>query len=118
MTGQQQADQRTGPFGDHRGPGRTHHPPLQAKDKPQVKGDVDQVGAQQDHQRRPSVLRAQEPADQRVAGQRRRQAEQPRVEKLAGHLVQFRRRLHEVQRHPAQWHAQRAQNHCQPHSQQ
>ncbi|MNL42794.1 hypothetical protein D3C87_1652730 [compost metagenome] len=101
LTGHQQTDQRAGPFGDHRSPGGTDHAPFQAQHKPQVQGDVDQVGAQENRQRRAGVLRAEEPADQCITGQRRGQPEQPRMEKLAGHLIQFCRRLHEMQRDPA-----------------
>ncbi|MNV20500.1 hypothetical protein D3C71_1114010 [compost metagenome] len=61
---------------------------------------------------------AEEPADQRITGQCRRQTEQPRVEKFAGHLVQFRRRLHELQRDPAQRHAHCAEHNRQAHGQQ
>jgi len=95
--GQGQAEQRSAPFGDHRGPCRTQHAPVQAEYEPQVEGDVQQVGGQQYRQWRSSVLCAKEPADQRITGQRCRQAEQPGMEKVFGGLLQRLARLHGVQ---------------------
>jgi hypothetical protein len=40
------------------------------------------------------------------------------MEELSGHLVQFRRRLHEMQGDPAQWHAHGPQHNRQPEGQQ
>ncbi|MNX95686.1 hypothetical protein D3C86_1279690 [compost metagenome] len=113
FAGHQQADQCAGPFGNHRGPGSTDHTPFQAEDEPQVQGNVDQVGAQQNRQGRPGILGAEKPADQCITGERRRQAEQAGMEELAGQLIELSRRLHEMQRDPAQRHAHRTQDHGQ-----
>ncbi len=43
---EQQADQQTAPFGEHRGAGGTDHLPVQAKHEPQRQHDVQQVGDQ------------------------------------------------------------------------
>ncbi|MNZ69649.1 hypothetical protein D3C78_879580 [compost metagenome] len=110
LAGHQQADQRPRPFGNHRGPGGTDHAPFEAKDEPQVQGDIDQVGTQQNRQRRPGILGAEKPADQCITGQRGGQSEQAGVEKLAGQLIELRRRLHEVQRRCAQRHAHSTQD--------
>ncbi len=106
--GKGQAEQGGAPFGNHRRPRRTQHAPVQAKHEPQVQGDVQQVGGQQDGQWRPGVLRAEEPADQRVAGQCRRQAEQAGVEEVFGGLLQGRAGLHHVQRQLAEGQGQQA----------
>ncbi len=72
---QQQAEQRTAPLSNHRSARGAGHTPVQAEHEPQVEQQIEQVDAQQDCQRRAGVLRAEKPADQRLAGQHRRQAE-------------------------------------------
>ncbi|MCY1205218.1 hypothetical protein D9M72_167640 [compost metagenome] len=108
-TGERQADQRAAPFGDHRRPRRAGHAPVQAEDEPQRQGDVRQVGAQQDGQRRPRVLRAEEPADQGVVGQGRRQTEQAQLEELAGQRVQLCGWVHQPQCQAAEGNRQQPQ---------
>ncbi|MCY1408457.1 hypothetical protein D9M71_237770 [compost metagenome] len=107
--GQGQAEQGGAPFGNHRGAGRTDHAPVQAEHEPQIEGDVEQVGSQQDRQRRLGVLGAEEPADQGEAGQRRRQPEQASLEEVVGRLLQRRRRLHQLQGQVAERQGQQAQ---------
>ncbi|CRQ23459.1 hypothetical protein PAERUG_P47_London_12_VIM_2_12_12_00019 [Pseudomonas aeruginosa] len=102
-------DRGAAPFRQHRGAGRALHAPVEAVDEPEHQGDVAQVGGQQDRQWRPCVLRAEEPADQCVAGQGRRQAEQAGMEEGAGLAGQFRRRLHQLQGPAAQGQGQRAE---------
>jgi len=100
--GQPQAEQGAAPLGNHRGPGRAGHAPVQAEDEPQVQGDIDQIGGEQNRQRRACVLCAQKPAHQCVAGQGGGQAEQPDVEELQGQGMQFGGRLHQAQGHAAE----------------
>ena len=116
--GQCQAEQGAAPFGGHRGLGRAGHAPAQAHHEPQAEHDVDEVGGQQDRQRCAGVLCAEEPADQRVGGQRRRQAEQADVEELPGQRIQFGGRSHQRQRRAGQGHRQQAEQQCQAEGQQ
>ena len=109
LASKDQAKQRAAPFGDHRGARGPGHAPVEAEHEPQVQRDIDEVGRQQNGQRRAGVLRAEKPADQRIAGQRGGQAEQARVEIVAGQVVQFRGGLHQLQRGALERHAERAQ---------
>ncbi len=116
--GQGQAQQGGTPLGDHRCPRRTQHTPIQPQDEPQVQDDVQQVGGQQDGQRSPGVLGAQKPANQRVAGQRRRQAKQARVKEVFGGLLQGCAGLHRMKCKLAERYGQQADQHRETNRQQ
>jgi len=107
--GQRQAEQGAAPLGEHRGAGGAGHAPVEAEDEPQVERHVAQAGEQQHGQRRAGVLRAEQPADQRVAGQYRRQAEQADVEILAAQRIERRRGLHQAEGEFAEGQRQQAQ---------
>src|SRR5690606_5199949 len=94
---QQQADRQAAPFGRHRGPGGAAPAPAQPQHAPQAQQQAEQVAGQQDGQSRARGLRAAKPADQRLAGEHRRQAEQTGVDVLARQLIQASRRLHQPQ---------------------
>ena len=95
--GQGQAQQGGTPFCNYRRPCRAQHPPVQPQDEPQVQDDVQQVGGQQNSQWCPGVLGAQEPADQRVAGQCRRQAQQAGMKEVFSGLLKGGAGLHRLQ---------------------
>ncbi|MCY1301011.1 hypothetical protein D9M70_506000 [compost metagenome] len=116
-SGQRQAGQRTAPLGHHGRPGGAGHAPVQPQYEPQRQGDVDQVGGQQDRQRRAGVLGTEEPAHQRVVGQCRRQSQQAQMEEFAGHLIQLRRGRHQRQGEVTEGDRQKAQQHRQYHGQ-
>ena len=56
--GERRAEQSAAPFGDHRGARGAGHAPVEAEHEPQVQRDIDEVGRQQNGQRRAGVLRA------------------------------------------------------------
>ena len=109
--GQGQAQQGCTPLGDHRCPRRTQYTPIQPQDEPQVQDDVQQVGGQQDGQRCPSVLGAQKPAHQRVAGQCCGQTQQAGVEEVFGGLLQGCAGLHGMKCKLAERQGQQADQH-------
>ncbi|MNF63823.1 hypothetical protein D3C84_455360 [compost metagenome] len=115
--GQRQAGQRSAPLGHHGRLGGAGHAPVQPQHEPQRQGDVDQVGGQEDRQRRAGILGTEEPAHQCIVGQRRRQSQQAQVEELAGHLVQLRRGRHQRQGEVAEGDRQQAQQQRQQHGQ-